>query len=56
MQFSQDLFHASRPRSTLWDVTSREKAHAILDHLPEDRVEAVQGRDTSVEVILARHG
>jgi hypothetical protein len=35
----------------------------VLDHLPEDRVdaalaalEAVEGRDTSVEAILARHG
>lgn len=63
MQFSQDLFHASRPRSTLGDVTTREKAHIVLDHLPEDRVdaalaalEAVEGRDTSVEAILARHG
>ncbi|MGN6814878.1 MAG: hypothetical protein ACTHK3_02185 [Solirubrobacterales bacterium] len=35
----------------------------MLDHLPEDRVdaalaalEAVEGRDTSVEAILARHG
>jgi hypothetical protein len=44
-------------------VTTREKAHALLDHLPEDRVdaalaalEAVEGRDTSVETILARHG
>jgi hypothetical protein len=44
-------------------VTTREKAHAMLDHLPEDRVdaalaalEAVEGRDTSVEAILARHG
>jgi hypothetical protein len=34
-----------------------------LDHLPEDRVEAalaaleaVEGRDTSIEAILARHG
>jgi hypothetical protein len=44
-------------------VTTREKAHAVLDHLPEDRVdaalaalEAVEGRDTSVGAILARHG
>jgi hypothetical protein len=44
-------------------VTSRDKAHALLDHLPEERVdaalaalEAVDGRDTSVEAILARHG
>jgi hypothetical protein len=44
-------------------VTTREKAHAVLDHLPEDRVEAalaaleaVEGRDTSVAAILARHG
>lgn len=44
-------------------MTSREKAHAVLDHLPEDRVaaalaalEAVEGRDTSLEAILARHG
>ena len=35
----------------------------MLDHLPEDRVEAalaaleaVEGRDTSVEAVLARHG
>lgn len=44
-------------------MTTREKAHALLDHLPEERVdaalaalEAVDGRDTSVEAILARHG
>lgn len=44
-------------------MTTREKAHALLDHLPEERVnaalaalEAVEGRDTSVEAILARHG
>jgi hypothetical protein len=44
-------------------MTTREKAHAVLDHLPEDRVsaalaalEAVDGRDTSIEAILARHG
>ena len=39
------------------------KAHALIDHLPDERVdaalaalEAVEGRDTSVEAILARHG
>ena len=44
-------------------MTIREKAHAILDHIPEDRVEAalaaleaVEGQDTSLEAILARHG
>lgn len=44
-------------------MTTRERAHAVLDHLSEDRVEAalaaleaVEGRDTSVEAILARHG
>ena len=44
-------------------MTTRERAHAVLDHLPDDRVdaalaalEAVEGRDTSVEAILARHG
>jgi hypothetical protein len=44
-------------------VTTREKAHAVLDHLPEDRIEAalaaleaVESRDTSVSAILARHG
>jgi hypothetical protein len=44
-------------------MTTRERAHAVLDHIPEDRVdaalaalEAVEGRDTSVEAILARHG
>jgi hypothetical protein len=44
-------------------MTTREKAHAKLDQLPEDRVdaalaalEAVEGHDTSVEAILARHG
>ncbi|HEV7400824.1 MAG TPA: hypothetical protein VGN84_11220 [Solirubrobacterales bacterium] len=44
-------------------MTIRERAHAVLDHLPEDRVgaalaalEAVEGRDTSLEAILARHG
>lgn len=49
--------------ATIPAVTSRDKAHALLDHLPEERVEAalavleaVEGRDTSVEAILARHG
>jgi hypothetical protein len=44
-------------------VTTREKGHVMLDHLPEDRVEAAlaaleaaEGRDASVEAILARHG
>ena len=44
-------------------MTTRDKAHAVLDHLPDDRVEAalaaleaVKGRDTSLEAILARHG
>lgn len=44
-------------------MTIREKAHAVLDHIPEDRVEAalaaleaVEGEDTSLEAILARHG
>jgi hypothetical protein len=44
-------------------MTNRDKAHAVLDHLPEDRLdaalaalEAVEGRDTSVEAVLARHG
>lgn len=44
-------------------MTSRDKAHALLDHLPEERLdaalaalEAVEGRDSSVEAILARHG
>jgi hypothetical protein len=44
-------------------MTTRERAHAVLDHIPEDRVdaalaalEAVEGRDASVEAILARHG
>jgi hypothetical protein len=40
-------------------VTTGEKAHAVLDHLPEDRaeaaLEAVEGRDTSIDAILARH-
>jgi|GEM_PF-1078786 len=52
-----------RRPATIWAVTTRDKAHAVLDHLPEDRVdaalaalEAVEGRDTSVEAILARHG
>ena len=47
----------------MWIVTTRDKVHAVLDHLPEERVdaalaalEAVEGRDTSVEAILARHG
>jgi hypothetical protein len=57
--------HSWRPknRGTIRVVTTRERAHAVLDHLPEDRVdaalaalEAVEGRDTSVEAILARHG
>jgi hypothetical protein len=50
-------------RATIYSMTTREKARAVLDHLPEDRVdaalaalEAVEGRDTSVEAILARHG
>ena len=49
--------------ATIPGVTSRGKAHALLDHLPEERVdaalaalEAVEGRDTSVEAILTRHG
>jgi hypothetical protein len=53
---------AGRPANIL-GVTIREKAHAVLDHLPDDRVEAalaaleaVEGRDTSLEAILARHG
>ena len=44
-------------------MTTRERAHAVLDHIPENRVDAalaalevVEGRDTSVEAILARHG
>lgn len=44
-------------------MTIREKAHAVLDHIPEDRVEAalaaleaVEGKDASLEAILARHG
>ena len=44
-------------------MTTRDKAHAVLDHLPEDRIEAalaaleaVEGKDTSLEAILARHG
>jgi hypothetical protein len=44
-------------------MTIRERTHAVLDDIPEDRVEAalaaleaVEGRDTSVEAILARHG
>lgn len=68
MQFRPDsirrsLFGAPRYPVTIWDVTTREKAHAVLDHLPEDRVDAalaalqaVEGRDISVEAILARHG
>jgi len=50
-------------RSTIRGVTTRERAHAVLDQLPEERVDAalaalraVEGRDTSVEAILARHG
>lgn len=49
--------------ATIYLVTTREKAHAVLDHLSEDRLdaalaalEAVEGRDTSIEAILARHG
>jgi hypothetical protein len=49
--------------ATISVVTTRDKAHALLDHLPEERVdaalaalEAVDGRDTSVGAILARHG
>jgi hypothetical protein len=49
--------------TTIGIVTTREKAHAVLNQLPEDRVdaalaalEAVEGRDTSLEAILARHG
>ncbi|HSC21078.1 MAG TPA: hypothetical protein VLC07_05060 [Solirubrobacterales bacterium] len=44
-------------------MTTREKARAVLDRLPDDRVkaalaalEAVEGRDPSVEAILARQG
>lgn len=53
---------ADRP-VTISYVTTREKAHALLDHLPEERaeaawaaLEAVEGRDTSVGAIPARHG
>jgi hypothetical protein len=55
-------FAADRP-VTIFVVTTRQKAHALLDHLPDERVdaalaalEAVEGQDTSVEAILARHG
>lgn len=58
----QSFCRADGP-ATIFDVTTRDKAHALLDHLPEERVdaalaalEAVEGRDTSVEAILARHG
>lgn len=44
-------------------MATREEAHAKLDQLPEDRVDAalaalesVEGRETSIEAILARHG
>lgn len=44
-------------------MTTRERAHALIDHLPEDRIEvalaaleAVEGKDISLEAILARHG
>ncbi|HSE37472.1 MAG TPA: hypothetical protein VLG74_09235 [Blastocatellia bacterium] len=54
---------AAGRRATIYIVTTRDKAHAVLDHLPEDRVEAalaaleaVEGKDTSLEAILARHG
>ena len=54
---------AAGRRATIYIVTTRDKAHAVLDHLPEDRVEAalaaleaVEGRDTSLEAIMARHG
>lgn len=49
--------------ATICIVTTRDKAHAVLDHIPEDRVEAalaaleaVEGKDTSLDAILARHG
>jgi hypothetical protein len=58
-----DTWRAADHTATIWTVTTREKARAVLDHLPEERVdaalaalEAVEGRDTSVEAILARHG
>lgn len=54
---------AADPAATIRIVTAREKAHAVLDHLPEDRLdaalaalEAVEGQDTSFDAILARHG
>jgi hypothetical protein len=44
-------------------VTTREKAERVLKEIPEERVpaalaalEAVEGKETSVEAILARHG
>lgn len=41
-------------------VNVRDEAHALLDRLPDDRVEAaleaVRGDETSVSAILARHG
>ncbi len=56
-------FNSTSIRSTIGCVTTRERAHAVLDQLPEERVDAalaalhaVEGRDTSVEAILARHG
>lgn len=57
------MLEAADSAGTISGMTMREKAHAVLDHLPEDRVEAalaaleaVEGHDTSVEAILARHG
>jgi hypothetical protein len=54
---------AADPAATIRIVTAREKARAVLDHLPEERLEAalaaleaVEGRDTSIDAILARHG
>lgn len=48
---------------TISPVTTREKARAVLDRHPGDRMkaalaalEAVEGRDPSVEAILARQG
>lgn len=42
------------------EVTIRDEDLSVLDDLPEDRVEAaleaVEGRGTSIDAILARYG
>lgn len=48
MKDARDRKSVPATGATLWDVTTREKAHALLDQLPESEIEPV------VEFIVAR--